>query len=105
MQRLLKTLNRDDAKAIRIALCLSCVVPIGGNEEDVDMCSTGADRLLLDASDPRHAPVDLHLARRCDPVAVVDVPPTLLEQLEGEGKTGGRPAHVAQVEADRKREA
>src|SRR6185295_9675272 len=61
-------------------------------------------RLLLDAADPRHLAVQLNLSCRGDPVAVVYVAAASLHQFEREGKTGRRPAHLAQVEADVERE-
>src|SRR5207302_1343275 len=76
------------------------IVPIDRHQEDVDVGTTGPDRLLLDAADPRHPAVELDHACGRDLVAVVDVTSALLEQLEGERETSRRAADTTQVEAD-----
>src|SRR5207245_8539938 len=92
-------------KAVPVALRIARIVPIRGNQEDIDVSSARPDRLLLDAADPRHAPVELDHAGGRNLVTVVDVAPSLLEQLERERQSGRRTAHAAEVEADRKRKA
>src|SRR3954451_12319409 len=85
---------------MRVALCNLRVVPIGRDEERVDMRLTGADRLLLDAADLGHRSVELDLARGRDLEPVVDVAAALLEDLEREGEPRRRAADVPEVEPD-----
>src|SRR6266566_8417707 len=84
LQRLLKTLHRDDPQATRVALRVAGVVPIDRHEEDVDVRFSRSDRLLLDAADPGHRSVELDLTGGCDLVAVIDVASFLLQKLERE---------------------
>src|SRR5437899_10767 len=44
VQRLLKTLHRDDAKAVRVPLRLARIVPIDRDEEDIDVRLARSDR-------------------------------------------------------------
>src|SRR5262245_640065 len=70
MQRLLKTLHRDDPQTTRILARLGRVLP-SGDEEDVDAGGPRAEGLLLDASDRGDAAVEIELAGGCDLQAVV----------------------------------
>ena len=105
MQRLLKILHRNDPKAVRVALRIAGIVPIGRNQEDVDVSPTRPDRLLLDAADPRHPSIKLEHAGGRHLVAVVDIAPALLEELERERQARRRTAYAPEIEADRKRKA
>src|SRR5437763_17102069 len=105
MQRLLKILHRDDPKAVRLALRIACIVPIRRNQEDVDVSTTRPARLLLADADPRHAAVELDHAGGRDLVAVVDIPPALLQEFKRKRQARRRTAHASEVEADRKRKA
>src|SRR5215212_10483034 len=88
---------------MRVALRDLGVVPIGRNEECVDMRLARADRLLLHASDPRDRPVQLDLTGRGDLEPVVDVATSLFQHLKREREPRGRSADVAEVEADAQR--
>src|SRR5579884_4359705 len=66
VQRLLKTLHRDDPEAVRVLPRVAGVLP-RGDEEGVHTRLARADRLLLDAADRAHLPVEEDLARGRDP--------------------------------------
>src|SRR5262249_52250342 len=102
-QRLLKTVNRDDGQPVRV-LAGSARIRADRHEEEIHMGAARADRLLPDPPDGEDRAVEGELARRRDPTAVRDVAAELARYLEGEGKTGGRTADLAEVDAhvDRK---
>src|SRR6185436_14453162 len=88
---------------VRITASLGGVIP-SGDEEDADSGVANPDRLLRDAADRPDAPVEVDLAGRRDPAAVVDVLAESLEEVESEGETRGRPADVAGVDRDLERQ-
>src|SRR5579885_3694067 len=102
-QRLWKALHRDDPQPVRVALRVARVLP-SRDEEGIHMRLARADRLLLDPADGADGAVREDLARRGDPVAVDDVPPELLEDVEREGEPRRGAADAARVDADRDRQ-
>ena len=103
VQRLFKTLHRDDPQVSCIAARSCCVFP-SRDEEHVGSGRPDAVGLLLDASHRADGAVELDLAGRRDPVAAVDVVPELLEDLQREREAGRRAADVAEVDADVQRQ-
>src|SRR5438105_6570843 len=99
LQRLLKTLHRDDAQPLRVLPRVARVLP-RRDEEGIHTRGARTDRLLLDAADRVHGAVRPDLAGRRDPVPVVDVAAELLEDLEREGEPGGGAADTVGVERD-----
>src|SRR5262245_37738617 len=87
MQRLLKTLHRDDPQTSRILARLGRVLP-SGDEEDVDTGGSRAEGLLLHAADRGDAAVEIELARRGDLQAVADSMAELLVDIECERESG-----------------
>ena len=75
------------------------VVP-SRHEEGVHMRLARADRFLLHAADRADGAVEVDLARRRDPVPVVDVPSELLHHLEREREPGRGAADIARIDRD-----
>src|SRR5262245_4918529 len=63
MQRLLKTLHRDDPQTPRILARFGCVLP-SRDEKHIHSCGTRTERLLLDAADRPNTAVEVELAGR-----------------------------------------
>src|SRR5580765_9043552 len=82
---------------MRKAPGLGRVIP-SGHEENADAGVANSDRLLLDASDRADAAVEVDLAGRGDPLAVVDVLAEALEHVEREGQSRRGAADVAGVD-------
>ena len=99
LQRLLKTLHRDDAQPVRVLAGLARVLP-RRDEEGIHTRLARADRLLLDAADRADPAVEEDLAGRGDLVAAVDVAAELLQHVEREGEPGRRAADAAGVDRD-----
>src|SRR3954466_3722471 len=86
-------MHRDDPHAVRITASLGGVIP-SGDEEDADSRVAHADRLLRDAADRADAAVEVDLAGRGDPAAVVDVLAEPREEIEREREPRGGAADV-----------
>ena len=73
-QRLLKTFDRNDLETIGFGP-RSLGVSAGRHDEEIHICASRSDRLLLDASDGEHRSVESELACGGDPAAVRHVAP------------------------------
>src|SRR5215218_8021065 len=98
-QRLWKVLHRDDPQPVRVAPRLTRV-RTGRHQEDVHTRAANAERLLLHAADRAHCAVRTELPGGRDLVAVGDVAPELLEEVEREREAGGGSADAARVDLD-----
>src|SRR5438093_266131 len=92
-------MHRHDTDPVSVVLRLGCVFP-SRDEKDVDSRAANADRLLFDAADGGHAPVELQLSGGCDAPTVVDVLAELLEHVERKREPGRRAADASGTDLD-----
>ena len=103
VQRLLKTLHRDDPQAVRVLPRIGGVLPAGTRKASTPASRAPIVFCLMPPIGPTR-PFEEDLAGRRDLVAAVDVAAELLQDVEREREAGRRPADAARVDRDADRQ-